>query len=157
MQVWNVLHAARWKYRMQKSRQKSPSGHHHTNLSGYMFATNAHIDNRKKTIKQQHVLQISPEYGELRPTSGWNIYGSLGHPSEFQRLSRLGSVIARQSSSGRQPNFAALNRGYHLCSAGRPSRCALAHILVQSILECINAARWNSLPIEDIPTINYTR
>jgi len=34
------------------------------------------------------------------------------------------------SSSGRQPNFAALDRGRHLCSAGRPSRWALAHILV---------------------------
>jgi len=31
-------------------------------------------------------------------------------------------------SSGRQPNFAALNRGRHLYSAGRPSRWALAHI-----------------------------
>ena len=30
--------------------------------------------------------------------------------------------------SGRQPNFAALNRGRHLYSAGRPSRWALAHI-----------------------------
>ena len=34
------------------------------------------------------------------------------------------------SSSGRQPNFTALNRGRHLCSAGRLSRWALAHILV---------------------------
>ena len=34
------------------------------------------------------------------------------------------------SSSGRQPNFAALNRGRHLCLAGRPSGWALAHILV---------------------------
>ena len=34
------------------------------------------------------------------------------------------------SSSGRQTNFAALNRGHHLCSAGRPSGWALAHILV---------------------------
>jgi len=31
------------------------------------------------------------------------------------------------SSSGRQPNFAALNRGRHLRSAGRLSRWALAH------------------------------
>jgi len=37
MQVWNLLHAARWKYRMQKSRQKLPCGHHHTTLSGYIF------------------------------------------------------------------------------------------------------------------------
>jgi len=34
------------------------------------------------------------------------------------------------SSSGRQLNFAALNRGRQLCSAGRPSGWALAHILV---------------------------
>jgi len=29
--------------------QKSPSGHHRTILSGYVFATKARIDNRKKT------------------------------------------------------------------------------------------------------------
>jgi len=38
------------------------------------------------------------------------------------------------SSSGRQPNFAALNRGRHLCLAGRPSGWALAHILVISVI-----------------------
>jgi len=53
----------------------------------------------------------------------------FGAPCKFQRVSRLDSVTARQSSE-RQPNFAALNRGRHLCSAGRPSRWALAHILV---------------------------
>ena len=42
----------------------------------------------------------------------------------------LGSVTARQLSSGRQPNFVALNRGHHLCSSRRPSLWALAHILV---------------------------
>ena len=55
-----------------------------------------------------------------------------GHPNLFQRVSRLGSVIARHSSSGRQPDFAALNRGRHLYSAGRPSRWALAHVLIIS-------------------------
>jgi len=28
--------------------KKSPSGHHRTTLSSYIFATNSHIDNRKK-------------------------------------------------------------------------------------------------------------
>jgi len=51
-----------------------------------------------------------------------------GTPSKFQRVSRLGSVTAQQSSIGRQQNFAVLNRGRHLYSAGRPSRWALAHI-----------------------------
>jgi len=46
----------------------------------------------------------------------------------------LGSVTARQSSSGREPKFAALNRWRHLCSAGPPSRWALAHILVKNML-----------------------
>jgi len=49
MQVWNVLHAARCKYRMQKLVKNLPSGHHRITLSGYIFATKAHINNRKKT------------------------------------------------------------------------------------------------------------
>ena len=49
MHVWNVVHAARWKCRTQKNRQKLPSGHHRTTLSGCIFATTACIDNQKKT------------------------------------------------------------------------------------------------------------
>jgi len=56
----------------------------------------------------------------------------FGHPSKFQRVSLLGSITARHSSSGRQPNFVALNRKRHLYSAVQPSRWALAHILVSS-------------------------
>ena len=80
MQVGNVLHAARWKYRTQKSRQKSPSGNHRTTLSGYIFATKARINNPKKLVKQQYVLQMFSDV-ELWPTSGWDQSGSLGHPS----------------------------------------------------------------------------
>ena len=50
------------------------------------------------------------------------------------------SVTARHFSSGRQPNFTALNRGRHLYSAGRPSRWALAHILVPSFFPCLISA-----------------
>jgi len=57
----------------------------------------------------------------LRPTNDWDRFGSLRHPCKFQPVSRLGSVTARHSSSGHQPNFAASNRGRHLYSAGRPS------------------------------------
>jgi len=42
----------------------------------------------------------------------------------------IGSFTARHSRSRRQPNFAAFNRGRHLYSTGRPSRWALAQILV---------------------------
>jgi len=112
----------------EKRCKKSPSGHHCTNLSGYVFATRARIDNRKKLVKQQYLPHMSLQYSEHRPTSGSGRFVSLGHPRKFQLVSRLASVTARHSSSGRQPNFVALNRGRHLCSAGRPSRWALAHI-----------------------------
>ena len=85
----------------------------------------------KKTCYTEISPHMSLQYGELRPISGWDRFVSLGHPSKFQRLSRLRSfVIARYFSSGRQPNFAVLNRGRHLYSAGRPSLWASAHILV---------------------------
>jgi len=56
---------------------------------------------------------------------------SLVHPCKFQRVSRLGSVIPRHSSSRRQQTLWRWteDRGRHLYSAGRPSRWALAHIL----------------------------
>jgi len=56
------------------------------------------------------------------------------------------------SSSGRQPNFAALNRGRHLCSVGRPSRWALAHILVFAFfydVACLVLVDW--LMIQGVP------
>jgi len=61
-----------------KSRKKSPSGPHRTTLSGYIFATKARIDNRKKFVKQQYLLHMSSQYGKLRPTSGWDPFVSLG-------------------------------------------------------------------------------
>jgi len=98
MHVWNLLHAARWKYRTQKSRQKSPSGHHRTTLSRYTFPL-WHISTiGKKLVKQVKLVNLlhrSSQYGELRPTNGWDRLTSLGHPCKFQLVLRLGSVTAR--------------------------------------------------------------
>ena len=138
MQVWNVLHVARWKYRTQKL----PKIRHlctitqlcravfKTARQSCVFITKARINNRKKPVKQQYLPHMSSQYGELRPTSSRDPLASLGDPSKFQRVLRLGSITAWHSSSGRQPNFAALIRGRHLHSEGRPSCWALAHILV---------------------------
>ena len=115
------------KYRTQKWRKNRQLGTI-AQLCRAIFATQARINNRKKLIKQQYLLHRYLQYGKLRHTSGWDRFVSLRHPCKFQRVSRLGSVTARHSIIGRQPNFAALNRGRHLCSAGRPSRWALAHI-----------------------------
>jgi len=86
--------------------QKSPSVHHRATLSGCIFATKAFIDSRKKTVKQQYVLHMTSQYGELRPTNGGDRFGSLGYPSKFQLASRLAFVTAATSLIGGQPNFA---------------------------------------------------
>jgi len=75
----------------------------HTTLSGCVFATKTCIDNRKETC---YFLHMPSQYGELRPTSSRDPLASLGHPSRFQRGSRLGFVTAATSLNGSQPNFA---------------------------------------------------
>ena len=129
MQVWNVLCAARWKYRTKKSPKITIWAPSHNFVRLYLRNWGTYRQSEKK-LKQQYLLHMSPQYGELRTTSGWDPSGSLGHPCKFQRVSRLGSVTTRHSSrpSARQPNFVTLNRGCYLCSAGRPSRWAWAHI-----------------------------
>ena len=145
MQVRNVLHTARWKCRTQKIAKNSPSGHHHSTLSGYIYAAKARINNGKKNllnnnISPPHVLTI---WRKIRPTSGWDLLASLGHPSKFQQVLHLGSVTARHSSNGHQPKCAALNRGHRLHSAGWPWCWALAHILVTYTICCDNL--WKSV------------
>jgi len=73
-----------------------------------------------------HFLGILPPNGIL-PGAKVTLRPSLA-------FSYIASVTARHSSSGHQPNVAALSRGRHLYSAGRPSRWALAHILVIFLL-----------------------
>jgi len=104
MQVSNVLHAARWKCRTKKSRKIRQSAHHRTTLSGCVFATKARIDNRKKPLNSNISSTFSSQYGERWPTNGWDRFPSFRHPSTFQRVSRIGSVTARHSSNGCQPN-----------------------------------------------------
>jgi len=82
----------------------------------------------EKLVKQQYVLHMSSQYGELRPTSGWNHFVGLGHPSKFQRVSCLGSITAQHSGSGHQPNCGVEQRAPPIF--GRAAHWALAHIVV---------------------------
>jgi len=115
---------------MQKSRQKSPSGHHRATLWGHIFATKVHIDNRKKNLLSSNTSSTCPHnmvnFGPLTADR----FGSLGHSPKISTGFASWQRYCTASSSGRQPNFVALNRGRHICSAGRPSGWALAHILV---------------------------
>ena len=78
-------------------RKKLPKIHHLGTIAllGCTFATKACINNRKKKpVKQQYLLHMSPQYGELQPISGWDRFTSLGHPSKFQQVSRVGFATA---------------------------------------------------------------
>jgi len=60
----------------------------------------------KKPVKQQYLLHMSSQHGELRPTNGWDWLASLRNPCKFQRVSRVGFVTAPTSLNGSQRNFA---------------------------------------------------
>jgi len=75
-----VLHAARWKYRMQKIAENSPSAHHRTTLSIYVFATKSRIDNRK-IVKQQYLPTRPYNMVNFGPLAAEIGSFSLGHPS----------------------------------------------------------------------------
>jgi len=50
---------------------------------------------KKNLLSSNMSSTCPPQYGELRPISGWDQSGSLRHPCKFQRVSRLGSITAR--------------------------------------------------------------
>ena len=128
----------------KKSRQKSPSGHHPTTLSGYIFATDACIDNQKKNLLSSNISPTCPHnmvnFGPLAAEIVSLVWGTPGNFNGFRILAALlhGTLVVDVSQT------AALNRERHLYSAGRPSRWALAHIsslvllLIAYLCHCVH-------------------
>jgi len=91
MQVWNVLHVARWKYRLQKIAKNSPSGHHRTNLSGCIFVTKACIDNQNKVLSS-NISSTCPQNmadsGPLTAEIGSGVWGTPASFNGFRQLAR---------------------------------------------------------------------
>jgi len=52
----------------------------------------------KNLVKQQYLLHMSSQYGELRLTSGWDLLASLVHPPNFNRFRILASLLQRRRS-----------------------------------------------------------
>jgi len=106
VQVCNVLRAARWKYRTQKSRQKSPSGHHRTTLSGYVFANKASIDNRKKNLLSNNISSTCPHnnFGPLAAEIISLVWGTPGNFNVFCVLAPLlhGTLVVGVSQTSRR-------------------------------------------------------
>ena len=96
-----MLHA-RWKYRTQIS----ASAHHRTTLSGYIFASKACINNRKKLLNSNissTCCNNMANFGHQRLISVLE----LGNPANFNRFRFLASLLQQSTSfTGRLPNFA---------------------------------------------------
>jgi len=63
-------------------------------------------------------------FGPLAAEIGLPVWGT---PANFNGF-RVLAALLHGSQVEREPNFTTLNKGRHLCSAGRPSGWALAHI-----------------------------
>jgi len=78
---------------MQKSRQKSPSGHHRTTLSGYIFAIKARIDNRGKTLLSSNMSSTCPHnmvnFDLLAAEIDWPVWGTPANFKWFRILAAL--------------------------------------------------------------------
>ena len=123
-----MLHAASCKCRTQKSRQKSPSGHHRTNLSGYIFATKARIDNPKKNLLSSSISSTCPHnmvnFGRLAAKISPVVWGT---PANFNGFRVLAALLHDTPVLGVSQTLRVEQRAPPIFGR-RPSHWALAHI-----------------------------
>jgi len=115
-----VKGGARGSLQMQdaKTRKKSPSAHHLTTWTAYIFATKAHIDNRKKIVKQQYLLRMPHNmvnFGLVAAEIDPVVWGAPANFNGFRVLAALlhGSQVLGVSSSG---IFTGTETKFHLTS-----------------------------------------
>jgi len=78
-------------------RKKSPKIRHLDTIAQICRALSSQLRHAstigKKLLKQQYLPHMSLQYGALPCSSGWDHFVNLGHPSEFQRVSRLAALL----------------------------------------------------------------
>jgi len=74
-------------------RKNLPSGHHRTTLSGYIFATKAHINNRKKNLLNSNISSTCPHsmvnVGPITADIGLPVWGTPANFNGFRVLAAL--------------------------------------------------------------------
>jgi len=108
------------KYRTQKVAKNSPSAHHRTTLSGYIFANKAQIDNQKKMLNSN-----------ISPTCPYNMVNFGPLAAEINGFRVLAALLHGTLAAAK------------LCvveqTAERPSRWALAHMILVFVLTSVCA------------------
>jgi len=91
-----------------KIAKNSPSGHHRTTLSSYIFATKARIDNRKKNLLNSNIsyrcLHNMANIGRLSAEIGLPVWGTPANFNEFRVLAALlhGTLVVGVSQTLRR-------------------------------------------------------
>jgi len=86
-------------------RKKSPSADHRTTLLGYIFATKARIDNRKKNLLNSNIsarcLYNIANFGVLAAQICWRVWGTHANFNGFRVLAALlhGSQVVSVSQT----------------------------------------------------------
>jgi len=142
MQIWNMLHAARWKYRTQKIAKNSLSAHHCTTLPGYTLATKAYIDNWKNMLNSNissrcphNMANFGPLAAKIGPVVGAPQLISTGFAS-WQRYCMVLQQWASAKLCGVEqrapPIFSreaiTLGIGRHSSSIGKTKILAACHL-----------------------------
>jgi len=89
-------------------REKSPSAHHRSTFSGYIVATKARIDNRKKNFfKQQYLPHCScnmVNFGPLTAEICWRVWGTPANFNGYHVLPALlhGTLVVAVSQTLRR-------------------------------------------------------
>jgi len=77
----------------KKIAKNLPSGYHCTTLSGYIFATKACVDSRKKLVKPQDLPHMSAKYGELGLLAAEIISLVWDTPANFNSFRILAALL----------------------------------------------------------------
>ena len=93
--------AARWKCRTQKIAKNSPSGHHRTTLSGYIFATKAQSNRQsEKKLLNSIISSTCPHnmvnFGPLLAEICWRVWGTPANFTGFASCLRYCSDVAHR-------------------------------------------------------------
>jgi len=98
MQVWSVLHAARWKYRTQKFALCAPS----YIFVGLYLRNEGMYRQSERIAKEQYLLHMSSQYGKLQPTItaeiGWRVWAPQQISMGFAFWLRYSDVAQRKST-----------------------------------------------------------
>jgi len=107
MQVWKMLHAARWKYRTQKGAKNSPSEQHRTTF-GAISSQLRNISTPEKKLLSSNISSTCPynmvNFGPLAAEIGSLVWGTPANFNLFRVLAALlhGTLVVDVSQTLRR-------------------------------------------------------